>query len=205
MLFENKKKLIKGSWVSRGGGGQKYASLKFPALFYQHWKLWFVSSVCRYVFYFSYDEQAFFIHYFPKNTMLSIQPIAFGASDEELTSICVFPTIRHGEKTGPYVLECEVFISERTSIDTHTPSSISIHEITPLKHKAFDNTMKGATFKTNRHLISLKLTRTKLSEIFCCARTNVREKFHSYSPNWISGYTHIEENHIVASCDNLSD
>lgn len=79
--------------------------------------------------------------------MFIVQPVAFGASDEELTAISVFATVSHREQTRCVMLQSKVLIFEFLfSVDTHATCAIIIQEISSLDHEVFDYSMERAIF-----------------------------------------------------------
>ena len=64
--------------------------------------------------------------------MLVVQPLSFDSGDEELGTICVRPRVGHREEAGGPVLHQEVFIIERSTINTFSASSIKIFKVTSL-------------------------------------------------------------------------
>eukprot|EP00179_Madagascaria_erythrocladioides_P000217 CAMPEP_0198318110 /NCGR_PEP_ID=MMETSP1450-20131203/7483_1 /TAXON_ID=753684 ORGANISM="Madagascaria erythrocladiodes, Strain CCMP3234" /NCGR_SAMPLE_ID=MMETSP1450 /ASSEMBLY_ACC=CAM_ASM_001115 /LENGTH=154 /DNA_ID=CAMNT_0044021383 /DNA_START=84 /DNA_END=545 /DNA_ORIENTATION=- len=102
------------------------------------------------VFDFRYDVHTLKNH--AKDNMLAVQPWRLCDSDEKLGSVGVLAAVRHAQKPRLRVLDLEVFVFKRRSIDRLAPSPIALIKITALDHKALDHSMKL------RPLVAITLT-----------------------------------------------
>ena len=73
------------------------------------------------------------LYHFTKNNMSIIQPVSFVKTDKELTSISVWPSIRHWKNTSSSVFHFEILISKFFAINWITTSPVTFVEVSALK------------------------------------------------------------------------
>merc|ERR1711957_360585 len=118
--------------------------------------------------------------------MLVIQPIALVARDEELTAVGVGTTVGHGKQSWFLVLQTEVLIRKALPEDTQTSRAVALHEISTLDHEVLDDSVEGAIFVADGHLVQSELAGAKLTEILGCLRHHVAEELHLYSAHGVT-------------------
>jgi hypothetical protein len=97
--------------------------------------------------------------------VFSIQPVRFGAREEELTTIRVGTRVGTAEKTRLIVSVQEILVAKRRPVNAYLSRTIVVNEVPTLYHEPFDNPVKG-TFLVARCLLVLqKLTGTKLTKV----------------------------------------
>lgn len=80
-----------------------------------------------------------------ENSVLAVQPRSGNGGDEELRSLCVGPSVRHGEESRLGVLYLEVLVVELATINGLTAHTIAVSEITTLKHEIRNDSVETRT------------------------------------------------------------
>ena len=91
---------------------------------------------------FDLSEDILTFDHFAEDAVVSIEPWALNKSDEELRSVRVWASVRHGEHATLSVFQRHVLVWELCSIDRKATSAITVREVTSLSHEVTDNTME---------------------------------------------------------------
>ena len=75
--------------------------------------------------------------------VLAVQPRGDHGGDEELGSLGVGASVSHGEKSGLGVLDLEVLVVELTAVDGLAAHTVSVSEVTTLKHEVRDDSVEA--------------------------------------------------------------
>ena len=129
--------------------------------------------------------------------MLAVQMRGLLEGNEELGAVCVLSCVSHAQQEGLVVLELEVFILKLSSIDTFTPSSIKLCEVSSLGHESSDDTMKNGIEKVQvlaRLGGSALFSSAETSEILSGQWSNIFEELHLHSSRWLSLNLNIKIN-----------
>jgi hypothetical protein len=141
---------------------------------------WF-RSLNRCTLNFPHGQHTLRIQYFPKDTVFSIQPVGFGAREEELATIRVGTRVGTTQKTRMVVSAHEILVGKRRPVNADPSRTIVVNEVPTLNHEPFDDTVKDTLLVTRCLFVLQKLTGTKLTKVlarlgalFVCA--NFEEK-----------------------------
>merc|ERR1719153_129266 len=114
------------------------ASSHLAALRNRNGHFWLVIRAHGSILYFPNNQHS--IDNSAKDDMFPIQEITFCCCYEKLAPICILPTVGHREKPWLIMLQTEILVSEcGARVNRHTPSPVTIDEITTLHHKIFDD------------------------------------------------------------------
>jgi len=111
--------------------------------------------------------------------VLTIEPRAGDEGNEELGAVGVGTSIGHGQKTTLSVLNEEVFVSELSTVDGFTTSTVTNSEITTLSHELGDDSVENGVQVVEglAGLASSLFTSTESSEVFSALGGLVSVKF----------------------------
>jgi hypothetical protein len=132
---------------------------------------------------------------FTEDDMLTIQPLSFRNSDEELGAVGVGASIGHGKKTRLGVCLTEVLISESAAVDRLTTSSVASGKVTTLEHEARDHSVEDGVFEVEGSAvvaISL-LAGAESSEVLSSSGHNIIVELESNSASRVSADGNIKE------------
>jgi len=79
--------------------------------------------------------------------VLSVEMRCFNSRDEELRSVGVGTSIRHGQKIRSVVLEREVLVIKAGSVDRLAACAVAVCEVTSL----YDGQCKGSAFNDTEY------------------------------------------------------
>jgi len=85
-----------------------------------------------------------------KHNVLAVQPRSLDRGDEELGTIGVGAGIRHGQNVRAGVLELEVFVGELGAVDRLSSATVSISEVSSLKHEVGDDAVESGSLVVQR-------------------------------------------------------
>jgi hypothetical protein len=127
--------------------------------------------------------------------VLAIEPRAGDEGNEELRSVGVGTSIGHGQKTTDSVLNEEVFVSELSTIDGFTTSTVTDSEITTLSHESRDDSVENAVLEVEglAALTGSLFTSAESSEVFSTLGGLVSEKFENKSAQ---GWAMLSQRHL---------
>ncbi len=131
-----------------------------------------------------------------ENNVLSVQPRARDSANEELRSICVGPSVSHGQNTRTCVLVDEVLIGKLGTVDRFSTNTASVGEVTSLKHELGNNSVEDGTLEMQRlsRLSHPLLSSAKGSEVLGSLGDCISVELHNDSASWLVVHGDIEEN-----------
>lgn len=100
----------------------------------------------------NFADDFFARNHVAKDHVQSIQMRRRFGGDEELRSIGVGSAIGHGQEEWSIVLDFQVFIGERLSVDGFAAGSIVIDKVSALQHESLDDAMKNRASIMQRSL-----------------------------------------------------
>ena len=92
--------------------------------------------------------------------MLTVQPVTWGARNEELAAICVGARIRHGQQAPLVMLQGECLVLEifrAVFVYAHGPSAVPIQEVPALDHEILDDSVEWSVLVAHGSAIQPEL------------------------------------------------
>jgi len=120
--------------------------------------------------------------------VLSIKPLGLDCAEEELRTVGVGSAVGHGQDSGAFMLQLEVFVTELLAEDALTTGTVLVGEVTSLAHELGNDSVEWRSLVTDTFL-----TGAESSEVFTGLGDNVITKFHNDATKRLAIGSDIEE------------
>jgi len=151
-----------------------------------------------------HDVQA--INDLAEDNVLAVQVGSVGSANEELGSVGVGTSIRHGQSAGSEVAAClagEGLVGELLSVDGLATTAIATSEVSALAHEAGDHTVEGGALVVQglARLAGASLSGAQRAEVLGGLGGVVGEQLHGDATGGDATDSHIKEHSGVAGVD----
>mmetsp|Transcript_17525 Transcript_17525/g.35154 ORF Transcript_17525/g.35154 Transcript_17525/m.35154 type:complete len:211 (-) Transcript_17525:121-753(-) len=128
-----------------------------------------------------------------EHNVLAVEPRRGHCRDEELGTVGILASIRHGQLPGASVLELEILVLELVTIDALSSGAVTTGEISALEHEVLDDPVE------NRALVSKAfLSRSKRPEVLRSLRDTLTVQPHGNTPSLLATDCDVKE-HLLGN------
>ena len=133
-----------------------------------------------------------------ENYMLAIKMRRRAEGDKELGAVCVRAGVGHGELVFLAVIEAEVLVGKRSSVDGFSARAVAAREVSSLSHEAGNDSVEHATLVAKRGAVGscAGCSLGKRCEVLDGLRHCVAVQANDDSPGILSVNLEVEEDFL---------
>jgi len=107
---------------------------------------------------------------FSKHHMSVVEPGSRLERDVELAVVEVPPGVGHGQGAGAPVLQLEVLVTERVSVDALAAGAVVVGDVAALDHEAIDDAVEARLLVVEQSAVFLIVSLGQGNEVLCSER-----------------------------------